>query len=72
MVHQNAEKVINEKSWAKFQPTLKKIEIITPISHETKKLPRISAKRVEKCIYTCLFPMEPQRGATFRQAFKKP
>ena len=72
MVHQNAEKGIIEKSPANFRPTLKKIKIITPISHETKKLAKILAKRVEKCIYTCPFPMEPQRGATFRQAFKKP
>ena len=51
--------VIRPESWEKFRPALKKLKMSIVIQHQTKKLAEISARSVKRCIYTCMFPMEP-------------
>ena len=64
--------VIRAESWEKFRPALKKMKMSIVIQHETKKLAEISARSVERCIYTWMFPMEPKSRPQFRPAGKKP
>ena len=64
--------VIRPKSWEKFRPALKKMKMSRAIQHQTKKLAEISARSVKRCIYTCMFPMEPmEKVASISANFQK-
>ena len=64
--------MITQESWEKFCLALKKMKMSIRIQHETKKLAEILAKSVKKCIYTCMFPMEPmEKLASISVSFKK-
>ena len=64
--------MIRQESWEKFRPALRKMKISILIQHETKKLAKISARRVKNCMYTCMFPMEPmEKLPSISASFKK-
>ena len=64
--------MIRPKSWEKFRPALKTMKMSIVIQRYTKKLAEISARSVEKWIYTCMFPMEPmEKLASISANFQK-